>query len=135
MTATLKTHHVALKVADFEKSLNFYTKGLGMNLIKTWGEGTSSAAMIDIGDGTAIEMFAGGTKGELPENRAGSFVHFAFAVESPDVWYERALSCGAVSKAAPADLLLETSADPLDVRIAFVYGPDGEVLEFFHSKR
>ncbi len=131
----LKTHHAALKVTDFDKSLNFYTEGLGMKLLKTWGEGDSRAAMFDIGDGTCIEMFAGGIKGELSQDRAGSFIHFAFDVEDPDSWYDRALSCGATSKSAPADLLVETSADPLDVRIAFVYGPDGEVLEFFHSKR
>lgn len=134
-TKPLQTHHIALKVTDIDNSLRFYSEGLGMKVLKTWGEGDSRAAMIDIGDGSCIEMFAGGIKGELSQDRAGSFVHFAFNVENPDEWYDRALSCGAVSKSAPADLLVETSADPLDVRIAFVYGPDGEVLEFFHSKR
>lgn len=134
-TKPLKTHHLALKVADFDKSLRFYTEGLGMKALKTWGEGDSRAAMIDIGDGTCIEMFAGGTGGELSQTTAGTFVHYAFDVENPDEWYERALACGATEKSAPAELCVETSADPLDVRIAFVYGPDGEVLEFFHSKR
>lgn len=131
----LRTHHAALKTADFEASLCFYTEGLGMKLLKTWGEGDSRAAMIDIGDGSCIEMFAGGVRGESVQEQAGCFVHLALEVDSPDEWYARALSCGAKEKSAPADLLVETSAEPLDVRIAFVYGPDGEVLEFFHSKR
>ncbi len=132
---TLKTHHAALKVTDFDKSLCFYTKGLGMKLLKTWGETDSRAAMLDIGDGSCIEMFAGGKQGELNDNCAGSFIHFAFDVENPDEWYERAISCGGSSKSAPTDMYLETSADPLDIRVAFVFGPDGETLEFFHSKR
>ncbi len=131
----LKTHHAALKVSDIDTSIRFYTEGLGMKLLKTWGEGDSRAAMIDIGDGSCIEMFASGVKGGSVQEQAGCFVHFAFEVENPDEWHARALSCGAADKSAPADLLVETSADPLDVRIAFVYGPDGEVLEFFHSKR
>ena len=127
----LKTHHVALKVTDFERSIKFYSEGLGMKLLKVWDGGS---AMFDIGDGTHLEMFSGGEVGELCENRAGSFVHFAFAVENPDEWYERAIAAGAKPKSAPTDFYGETSADPLDLRIAFVYGPDGEVLEFFHDK-
>ena len=130
----LTTHHVALKVTDFEKSIRFYTEGLGLKLLKVWGGEDSKSAMMQMADGACIEMFAGGIKGELCDDRAGSFVHFAFAVEDPDAWYARALECGAEPKMAPADMFLETSADPLDIRVAFVFGPDGETLEFFHSK-
>lgn len=133
-TNKLKTHHVALKVTDFERSIRFYCEGLGMTLIKTWGEGNSRVAMIDIGDGTCIEMFAGGKTSALSEEAAGSFIHLAFGVDSPDEWYQRALSCGATEKRAPCDMFFETTADPLDVRVAFVFGPDGETLEFFHPK-
>ena len=79
--------------------------------------------MFDSGDGTCIEMFAGGKPAVISEDTAGSFVHFAFGVENPDEWYERALSCGATEKRPPCDMFLETSADPLDIRVAFVYGP------------
>ena len=130
----LKTHHVALKASDIERSLRFYTEGLGMTLLMRWGEGDSSAAMLDIGDGSRIELFAGGAGSPPDENTAGCFPHFAFEVDNPDEWYDRAIAYGATGKYPPSDMYLTTSAEPLDIRVAFVTGPDGEMLEFFHNK-
>ena len=51
-------HHVALKAADYESAYKFYTEGLGMKLYATWGEGDGRAAMLDLGDGGILELFA-----------------------------------------------------------------------------
>lgn len=57
-------HHIALKASDFNRSLKFYTEGLGFTVFKTWGEEDSRAAMLDMGDGGYVELFAGGEKVE-----------------------------------------------------------------------
>ena len=53
-------HHVALKAVDFDASFKFYTEGLGMKFYTSWGEGSGKIAMLDLGDGGILELFAGG---------------------------------------------------------------------------
>ncbi len=54
-------------------------------------------------------------------------------VEDTDQAYARAIEAGAGSQMAPTDM--DLPADPvLPVRIAFVLGPDGECIEFFHVR-
>ena len=61
--STVKTkgiHHVALKAkgyAAFEKMMHFYHDLLGMPVVRTWGAGDDSAAMLDTGDGGMLEIF------------------------------------------------------------------------------
>jgi len=120
-------HHLALSTVDFDKSIKFYTEGLGFEIVAEWGEGTGKAAMLDIGNGSHFEIFANGTENEQKDAK---FVHFAFATSNPDTAYANALAAGAVSQMEPKSL--EIPSNPaLPARIAFVRGPDGEVLEFF----
>ena len=123
-------HHMALKVADFEKSFKFYTEVIGMKHYATWGEGDSRISMLDIGDGTILELFAGG--GNLPEK--GIWLHLAVKTDNVDGLYEAALAGGAESVTPPADVLLNAVPAPLNVRAAFVRGFDGEEFEFFCLK-
>ncbi len=124
-------HHAALSSADFDKSLKFYLEGLGCTLVRSWGEGTGRAAMINIGDGGILEIFANGTK-EAEQN--ARWVHFAFSVSDTDEAFRCAVEAGATVKDEPKDVTIMAKEGPLPVRIAFVYGPDGEVLEFFCLK-
>ncbi|MCL1858012.1 MAG: VOC family protein [Oscillospiraceae bacterium] len=120
-------HHLALSAVDFDKSIKFYTEGLGFEIVAEWGEGAGRAALLDIGSGSHFEIFANGNSNEQQDVK---FVHFAFATTNPDLAYENALAAGAASQMEPQSL--EIPANPaLPVRIAFVRGPDGEVLEFF----
>lgn len=118
-------HHIAIRAADFEKSLAFYTEGLGMTIAMTWGEGDGRAAMLDCGGG-CVELFAGGA-GEKPE---GVWLHLAFNCTDPDAAFARALAAGAREQKPPFDITI-TATPPQPVRLAFVIGPDGEILEFF----
>lgn len=126
-------HHIALRCSDFEKSLRFY-KALGCVVSASWGDEPKRIAMMNIGDGGCIELFSGGTdeKIETPAMR-GEWFHLALASEDPDGAFKTAIAAGALEKAAPYDTVIP-SDPPIPVRIAFVYGPDGEEIEFFHVR-
>jgi len=121
------SHHIALSSADFDRSIKFYTEGLGMRTVASWGEGEKRAALLDIGDGSHIEIFAGGAAGPQERER---FVHFAVRTADPDAAFANALAAGAKEKMPPTTLAIPAQP-PMPVRIAFVFGPGGEVLEFF----
>lgn len=127
--------HIALKATDIENTIKFYTEALGFEVKARWGEGDGRAAMLDAGDSTVIEVFHGGVKSEkCPENKAGEWFHLALGVDDTDAAYERALKFGAVSKVAPKNVDIQAVPEVMPVRIAFVYGPDGEVIEFFQKR-
>jgi len=123
------SHHIAVVSADFDKSLRFYTGGLGMKQIAFWGEGTGRAVLLDIGDGSHMELFAKGTA-KAQENER--FVHFAIRTSDADTAFGNAIAAGAREKMPPTTLNIP-SDPPLPVRIAFVFGPDNEELEFFQT--
>ena len=120
-------HHVAIKVKDFDRSLAFYTQVLGMAPTISWGEGDGRAVMLDCGEGACVEIFAGG-KGNLAE---GAWMHLALKVSDVDGAYAAALKAGCTTHMEPKDVDIDARPCVTPVRIAFVYGPDDEVLEFF----
>ena len=124
-------HHAAINAADFDKTLDFYIKGLGFTLVRDWSTDQKKACMIDIGDGGMLEIFSGGDTA-VPETE--KWLHIAFSVDDTDAAYEAALKAGASSPMPPTDLTIESTPAPLPVRIAFVRGLNGELLEFFHEK-
>ena len=73
-------HHVALMSSDFEASLAFY-KGLGMKETARWGSPERTIAMLDIGNGSHIELFSNGGD-EYAE--CGKYAHLALSVENVD---------------------------------------------------
>ena len=127
-------HHIALRCTNLRESVNFYTRALGFSPFASWGEGAEKIVMLSMGEQGILEMFAGGHKGEKePEERAGSFFHLALEVPSADEAYTKCIAQGAKSKIPPTDM--DIPANPvMPVRIAFVYGPDGETLEFFQKR-
>ena len=124
-------HHVAVRVKDFDKSVGFYTQAIGLVQRYAWGEGDKRAAMLDTGDGSCLEVFAGG--GEIkPE---GSILHFALRTDDVDGALARAKAAGAEVTMEPKDLDIPSTPAPLLVRIAFCKGFDGELIEFFHERK
>lgn len=126
-------HHIAIRCKDFDKSMQFYAS-LGCVVAAAWGTAPNRSAMVDIGDGGRIELFSGGVEEKTEsDTQSGEWLHLALACDDPDAAYKTAIAAGATEKFAPYDALL-ASEPPMPLRIAFVYGPDGEVIEFFHVK-
>lgn len=124
-------HHAALKCDSmdrFEKVIRFYSVVLGMDILRRWGEGSESGAMIDTGSGI-IEVFANAA--DLPGT--GAIRHIAFSCDSPDDCIEAVRAAGYRIKLEPQDIIIPSDV-PFPARIAFCIGPVGEEIEFFKEK-
>ena len=121
------SHHIALMASDFEKSLAFY-KALGFKEVARWGDENRTIAMLDIGDGSRIELFSNG--GE-EYSVSGKWAHFAIKVDDVNAAFDIAVKAGGEPKMYPTVLPLDSEPYKMSINIAFVKGPDGEELEFF----
>lgn len=123
-------HHVALKcdgTAEFEKTLHFYQNVLGLEPVRSWGEGENAGAMLSTGDGL-LEIFASGKK--LPQ---GAIRHFALRTERVDDCIAAVRAAGYPITVEPKDIVI-ASNPPFPARIAFCTGPVGEQIEFFQER-
>jgi glyoxylase I family protein len=99
-------HHMALRTRDYETSLKFYTEGLGFSLSHSWGEGAGRIALLNLGDGNYLELFASEPGWEpAPGNQ---FFHLALRSIDVDADIEkvRALGCPITSTTTSCRLLL-----------------------------
>ena len=119
-------HHLSLYASDFDKSLAFYQK-LGMSVYTAWGEGDSRIALLDTGDGSLLELFA---KLGMDVPAEGRFQHLALHVENVEAALNTALAAGATLQMPVTVMDLDSHPRKITIQIAFVKGPDGEVLEF-----
>ena len=137
-------HHVALRATDFDRTVKFYTEGLGFKVHYEFAVPgrIDRAAFLDAGDGRYIEIFgpessvqSEGRRRDADEERTeGALLHFCLRVADTEAAYAKALAAGAEPRVAPRTGTL--NQDPLvEVRIAFVTGPEGEVIEFLQSEQ
>ncbi len=137
-------HHVAIRAVDFDETIRFYTEGLGFRVHLPFSipGRIDRAAFLDAGDGRFVEVFgqgstvqAEGRRRQPSEERTeGALLHFCLKVTDTDASYARALAAGASSRIEPVTRRLSEDP-PVEVRIAFVTGPDGEVIEFMQSEQ
>ncbi len=122
-------HHIGLYAQDWEKSLKFYTDGLGGEITFSFPMGNTGKTiyLVDLGGNAVVEIIPKGN-GEAETN--AHWAHIAVATDDARAAYEKARKAGALAQSEPQDLLLGTMA----VCNAFVLGPDGEVIEFFQVK-
>jgi len=124
-------HHTALRSADFDHSVKFYTEVLGLRVRITWGKDDSRAAMIDAGDGNYVEVFA--RKEPFPIQE-GTILHFALRTDDCAGMLEKVRAAGAEITMEPKEVTIDSSIGPVPVKIAFFKGPDGEVIELFENQ-
>lgn len=123
-------HHIGLIVNDMDKSLDFYTKGLGGKIVHQFPMSGSEKIiyLVDLGENAVVELIPRGPQGEAANAR---WAHIALATRDARADFAQAIQAGAAVHVAPQDMMLGTMA----ICNAFVIGPDGEQIEFFEVKQ
>lgn len=145
MSATVSgLHHVAIRAVDFDATIAFYTAGLGFRVHHRFAVPgrIDRAAFLDAGDGRYVEVFDDGSTVQAEgrrrrpdeERTEGALLHFCLRVPDVAAAFERALAAGAEARIAPRGVNLGGDP-PVEVEVAFVTGPNGEVIEFFRGER
>ena len=128
--AGLGCHHIAVQTQDYEASIAFYTEVMGMRKALEFNSGGRRVALLDIGDGSHLELFEPLPDANPSGDAAGNVVfHFALATTDIEAALERV-------RAAGMEITVELKTvdlGPLNVTIAFFKGPSGEVVEFFQA--
>ncbi|MFB7629955.1 VOC family protein [Streptomyces sp. NPDC056149] len=141
--------HFALRAADFDATVRFYREALGFTVAHEWTspDAVRRSAFLDSGNGSYLELFDATTAvpggpahpdhaAPAPSDEAraahNALLHIALRTDDVDAAYAHALAHGAREMQAPADLSQTGLNGHPDgtIRIAFVYGLDGEVIEF-----
>lgn len=124
-------HHAALRCcgkAEMDAVIAFYCDVLGMNILRSWGDGVEAGAMLDTENGV-IELFANAEPGRRP----GQVDHIALATDKVDECMAACAREGLKVIMAPQDIVVPCET-PYPLRIAFVEGKAGEIIEFFAEK-
>jgi glyoxylase I family protein len=122
-------HHVSMIVKDLDKSIKFYSEGLGFIKRFSWGQDPNKYVLMDMGDGNYFEISQGNPDQGYCE---GFFRHLALRVDDCSESLEAARKAGAEVTIETRDVTL-SSEPPLQIRIAFFKGPDGELIELFED--
>jgi glyoxylase I family protein len=121
-------HHIAIQTQDWEASLRLYRDVLGMPVVAEFGTPERRVWLLDIGDGSHMELFAPlpNTAGDAPAGQ-NPLMHIAFTTSDTRQAIEHVREAGYAITVEPKDLQLGT----MKVTIAFFNGPSGESIEFF----
>lgn len=123
-------HHIALEcdtLERYEETIKFYTEILGMEILRSWGEGTSAGVMIDAGN-SIMEIFAKGEK--LPQ---GAIKHFAFETDDVKACLDAVRAAGYQVTTEAKDQIIQSDPN-FPITFGFCIGPVGEEIEFFTER-
>ena len=120
--------HAMIRVKDIDKSLDFYTKLLDLNLVKTVKLEDSMLYFLSDEDGqTQVELTANFETPKDGYQNGNAFGHFAFGVDSMFEFTTRLKGLG-------YEYLYEPFFLPeVDSTIAFIKDPDGNEIEIIED--
>ncbi|ONI84785.1 hypothetical protein ALI22I_30290 [Saccharothrix sp. ALI-22-I] len=137
--------HVAIFCPDVDESIRFYREGLGFSRTYEWTKTYTATGQtvyqgrgvyIELEGQTYLELFPGGEPGQ--DSSAGPIHHIGLTVSSVDESYERCLAAGGAPfgigdwSGEPTTVTLDGDPEML-VRVAFVRGPAGELIELYEQ--
>ena len=125
-------HHITIQTRDWEASLRLYQEILGMQVVAEFGPEDGRMMLLDIGDGSHIELIApkAGTPPVGSPADPDPLVHLALATPDAAASIEPVREAGYEVTMEPKDV----SLNGLDATVAFFKGPNGEVIEFFQTR-
>lgn len=124
-------HHVAIQTRDWEASLRLYQDVLGMPIVAEFGTPERKIILLDMGDGSHMELFQPTTTSPTVGSPAANdpVIHFALATTDTRASLEQIRQEGYEVTVEPK----EVNLGGLKATIAFFKGPNGEVIEFFQT--
>ena len=124
-------HHIAVQTRDWEESLKLYRDVLGMEVVVEAGPPDRKIFLLDMGDGSHMELFEPVANTPAPGSSAPNdpITHLALATTDTQAAIEHVRQAGYEVTVEPKTLEL----GPLTVTIAFFNGPNGESIEFFQT--
>lgn len=125
-------HHITIQTRDWEASLRLYQEVLGMEVVAEFGPETGRMMLLDVGDGSHIELIAPKANTPAGDSTTSSdpLTHLALATADAAAAIEPVREAGFEVTMEPKDVTL----GDLEATVAFFKGPNGEVIEFFQTR-
>ena len=124
-------HHISIQTRDWDASLRLYREVLGMTVVAEFGPPERPIVLLDMGDGSHIELCAPKPDPPVGEIRVSGdpILHFALATTD---------TCAAIEQVRQGGYQITSEPRTVDlsgirVTIAFFKGPSGEEIEFFQN--
>jgi len=129
---TCGLHHITIQTRDWDASLHLYLEVLGMRVAAEWGPPERRMMLLDVGDGSHIELIGPTANSPVAGSLAANdpLVHLALATADAAAAIEPVRQAGFEVTMEPKDVKL---AD-LEATVAFFKGPNGEVVELFQTR-
>ena len=125
----MKILHTCLNVSDMDRSIDFYTKQVGLQFVnrREIKQNNAEIAFLKDNDGGALELTHWRDKKSLAEG--DNFDHIAFETENIEAKVAELRSHGVTIAMEPYSLQGSPS------KIAFIKDPDGNWLELIERQR
>jgi catechol 2,3-dioxygenase-like lactoylglutathione lyase family enzyme len=123
-------HHISITTLKMQESLAFYKDVLGMQIAKETMIGERRLVQLDIGDGLLVELTDPTPETSTLSPALVPLNHIGFVTDDLNAAVERVRAAGYPITVEPKEL----SSGPIQAKLAFVQGPNGESIEFMQLR-